>query len=651
MEVLNKIIPLLLTVVMSVNMTGCRGTAEPTASAAHTTSVTVEQTDTKSETTANKELKQVSVKEFTENIYIDGKHIKFPCTFGELCSSYDFASIEQGSWCYVDENGIYSEQETDMIQYSFQLRLANSETGIESNSGLIACCVTTDVPEKIDESTVIWLDYFPGNEHFDICGLNELSKLDDMIAVLGEDFTINKMGKYEYLENDILVEIDFNTLIEGQPIYSIEYTITNTNSSKNHTSALLSETITDDPSIYFYENVTVDDLSSILQINGKQVSFPCTVSELLDVLGNDCSYTIGQIDSNHNKIITRWNTPEEYIYHDYCIPIVIMHEKDALFDIYIHEKNYTGNINTSLVYPVSYQFVNEYSHVWFSYENLHKAGIDIKIANNIDFNSTIDDVQDLFGKQDLKSSKMALLYNLDIEGYKCSISFGFDDFINPEYRSYKNYEPHLVCILFYFVPDNNSIDEKYIKSQERLPNGYSMDDLLNGIQINEKTLSMPTTLENILSIKDGFSYKLANVYEDLYDSEVTPEEIFTNAESIEYDILYNNSHLLQISIDKNDYYKYGVEKAPISSFGYGFSTLYFDNTDLNFVYLNKIGFDSHYSDIINCLGSPQNPLDNEECNYIFHSNGITYELSFKFICEQDYVDNNSTVSRICINIK
>ena len=186
MEVLSnglpaKLLMLLLTVVMSTNMSGCRGTADA-ADTGQPPGVVAEQTDAKAETTEKKELKQVSVKEFTENIYINGVHIKFPCTFGELCNSYDFADIQENV-----TNGTPVEN-TNLFRYSYSLYFHDSEYESRNKKCHIQCAVIAESQDKVNDSELIWLNFYPKEDHFEICGLNENSKFDDMISVLGNDY-------------------------------------------------------------------------------------------------------------------------------------------------------------------------------------------------------------------------------------------------------------------------------------------------------------------------------------------------------------------------------------------------------------------------------------------------------------------------------
>lgn len=56
---------------------------------------------------------------------------------------------------------------------------------------------------------------------------------------------------------------------------------------------------------------------------------------------------------------------------------------------------------------------------------------------------------------------------------------------------------------------HKTTDENSNSSNEYLPEGISMDDLRNMVQINGKTLTMPTTLTDIMKLDDRFSYVMA----------------------------------------------------------------------------------------------------------------------------------------------
>ena len=102
-------------------------------------------------------------------------------------------------------------------------------------------------------------------------------------------------------------------------------------------------------------------------------------------------------------------------------------------------------------------------------------------------------------------------------------------------------------------------------SESYLPPNMSMDDLLNMIQIDGKTLSMPTTLEDILALNDDFTCEMA--FSEFYS---TPEKCIEDMGGVFYDIKYNDSNLFQIIILKDDFTgDYMKSKIYIISSGFG----------------------------------------------------------------------------------
>ena len=63
----------------------------------------------------------------------------------------------------------------------------------------------------MNNSGVTWLYYSPGEEHIDICGFNEDSKFDNMVAILGNEYVTDSKFKYEhqYNDNDLSIEMQF----------------------------------------------------------------------------------------------------------------------------------------------------------------------------------------------------------------------------------------------------------------------------------------------------------------------------------------------------------------------------------------------------------------------------------------------------------
>lgn len=161
-------------------------------------------------------------------------------------------------------------------------------------------------------------------------------------------------------------------------------------------------------------------------------------------------------------------------------------------------------------------------------------------------------------------------------------------------------------------------------SEVCLPDGYTMEDLLNGFKINGKTLTYPITINGILACDDRFTYELAPIYDDCK----TPEEVFDyfRYPSVNFEILCDGQKLFQVVILKDDYFNYGADKSPINSLGYGFASMYFNECDVEFTYLDKIDFNSSYKDVVSCIGKPAYGENN--IFYEFKDDGIEFELSF-----------------------
>lgn len=139
------------------------------------------------------------------------------------------------------------------------------------------------------------------------------------------------------------------------------------------------------------------------------------------------------------------------------------------------------------------------------------------------------------------------------------------------------------------------------ETESVLPSDMTMDDLLNMVQINGKTLTMPTTLDNIMALDDGFSYELA--FADHYES---IEEYYKSQGHLFYDIFYNGVFVMQASVVQ-------IEGFP-SGFGW-------DMTDAGLELNLSCGIDlgSNSEDVIAIFGEQNN-------NFSFY-HGLKYEFS------------------------
>ena len=97
---------------------------------------------------------------------------------------------------------------------------------------------------------------------------------------------------------------------------------------------------------------------------------------------------------------------------------------------------------------------------------------------------------------------------------------------------------------------HKTTDENSNSSNEYLPEGISMDDLRNMVQINGKTLTMPTTLTDIMKLDDRFSYVMA--FSEFLSS---PEDSIDQMGVVFYDVYFDHLFVFQPCIQKEDYKK------------------------------------------------------------------------------------------------
>lgn len=189
----------------------------------------------------------------------------------------------------------------------------------------------------------------------------------------------------------------------------------------------------------------------------------------------------------------------------------------------------------------------------------------------------------------------------------------------------------------------NSVSDNQ-NSDSYLPPNMSMDDLLNMIQIDGKTLSMPTTLEDIFALNDEFTCEMA--FSELYS---TPEKCIEDMGGVFYDVKYMDEKLFQIVISKNDY-----NGDYLSSKIYKFSSLLnyenFEKTNLKFNIINGIGFDCSFDKVIKTFGEP-NAHTNAANSYAykFYDEKIIYRIEiFYYLDEKENEYDNKHVCSINI---
>ena len=162
-------------------------------------------------------------------------------------------------------------------------------------------------------------------------------------------------------------------------------------------------------------------------------------------------------------------------------------------------------------------------------------------------------------------------------------------------------------------------------SESYLPPNMSMDDLLNMIQIDGKTLSMPTTLENILALNNDFTYEMA--FSDLYAS---PEDSIKDMGGVFYDINCKGEKIFQVVIAKDDYTG-NYMNSLIYKFSNGFGKNMIES-NIDFKLVNQIDLNSISDDVIIVFGAPNDSSNNSphDLCYLFSNEDIQYKLRFCF---------------------
>lgn len=181
-------------------------------------------------------------------------------------------------------------------------------------------------------------------------------------------------------------------------------------------------------------------------------------------------------------------------------------------------------------------------------------------------------------------------------------------------------------------------------SNSYLPPNMSMDDLLNMIQIDGKTLSMPTTLENILALNDDFTCEMA--FSDLYAS---PEDSINDLGGVFYDINCKGEKIFQVVIAKDDY-----NGDYLTSRIYKFSSLLnvenFKKANLNFN-ISGIEFDCSIDKVIKTFGEPNTHTNaTNSFAYKFYDKNVIYKIEFLYYLDEK--ENEYDNKHICsINVQ
>lgn len=131
---------------------------------------------------------------------------------------------------------------------------------------------------------------------------------------------------------------------------------------------------------YLPPNLSMDDLLNMIQIDGKMLSMPTTLKNIL-TLNDDftCEMTFSEL----------YSTPEISIENMGGVFYDVKYKDEKLFQVAILENDYNGDYLSSKIYKFSSLLDNE---------NFAKANLKFNIINGIGFDSSFDNVIRTFGE-------------------------------------------------------------------------------------------------------------------------------------------------------------------------------------------------------------------------------------------------------------
>lgn len=162
---------------------------------------------------------------------------------------------------------------------------------------------------------------------------------------------------------------------------------------------------------------TKEDFFNFFVVNGKQFSIPKTLNELMEF---DDKFTYEVFDYVGDDIVVG---PVTYNYkHQNCFGVKIFYNNQYIFDtlIYSEEKDEKAMLD----FPMC-MFI-------FNKDMCHDAGIDVAAACGLDYNSTYDDVEKIFGApgevwHDCYCSQKNVFYYFNDTEYFYVVSFTINE--------------------------------------------------------------------------------------------------------------------------------------------------------------------------------------------------------------------------------
>ena len=176
-------------------------------------------------------------------------------------------------------------------------------------------------------------------------------------------------------------------------------------------------------------------------------------------------------------------------------------------------------------------------------------------------------------------------------------------------------------------------EQSDLSVETNLPEGMTMDDLKNMIQINGKTLSMPTTLNDILALDEGFSYKL--LLEDSFDS---IDEYFEEYDVAVYTIYYNDIAVMNANINIDDRTDDMIDAKVYTIYNINASDC--DLNGFDFSLSCGIDFTSSKEDIMEIFGYTETkPTKSNILEYVFYDKEQEIALDLHISPETNLLSN------------
>ena len=356
------------------------------------------------------------------------------------------------------------------------------------------------------------------------------------------------------------------------------------------------------------EGMTMDDLKNMIQINGKTLSMPTTLNDIL-ALDEGFSYEFLLEDS--------FDSSDEY-FEEYDVAVYkIVYNYIDFMNAYINVDDRTNDMVDAPIFSL----------YGFDKTVCETIEVDFSLKCDIDHESSKEDIMEIFGHTEPTDSTSHKLNYEFFENTEEKIVLEFsmvDDLFNDFYYSIES-----------TTEASTETEAELSDSSEEtnLPEGMTMDDLKNMIQINGKTLSMPTTLNDILALDEGFSYKL--LLEDSFDS---IDEYFEEYDVAVYTIYYNDIAVMNANINIDDRTDDMIDAKVYTIYNINASDC--DLNGFDFSLSCGIDFTSSKEDIMEIFGYTETkPTKSNILEYVFYDKEQEIALDLHISPETNLLSN------------